>query len=117
MDLGHSHPMMNASNLIGLSGASGTPPPSGGQPNIHPGCIPSTGRIGGQVMPQNLAFGGGNGAAMQVQGNGGGVMQQQQQQNYMASNMTNGAMSNSNSLKFNNHGSLQQQPQAYMHHN
>lgn len=129
MDLGGGHSMMNTSNLIGLSnsvvGASGTPPPgSVNQPNIHPGCIPSTGRMnsgnGGAAggvflnnMPQNLTFSA-NGA------NGGQqnfMVQQQQQAQYGASNMTNGgAMSNSNSLKFNNNnGSLHQQ--TYMHHN
>lgn len=118
MDLGHS--MMNATNLIGLS-TSGTPPPSGNPPNIHPGCILSTGRInsGQAQMPQNLVFAG-NG--VQPTANGAGGQQQQQQQNFMAGNMTNGgAMSNSNNMKFNNHqpplGSLQHQQQTYMHHN
>lgn len=115
MDLGHS--MMNATNLIGLS-TSGTPPPSGNPPNIHPGCILSTGRInsGQAQMPQNLVFAG-NGVQPTANGAGG-----QQQQNFMAGNMTNGgAMSNSNNMKFNNHqpplGSLQHQQQTYMHHN
>lgn len=130
MDLGGGHSMMNTSNLIGLSnsvvGASGTPPPgSVNQPNIHPGCIPSTGRMnsgnGGAAggvflnnMPQNLTFSanGANGGQQNFM-----VQQQQQQAQYGASNMTNGgAMSNSNSLKFNsNNGSLHQQ--TYMHHN
>lgn len=119
MDLGHS--MMNATNLIGLS-TSGTPPPSGNPPNIHPGCILSTGRInsGQAQMPQNLVFAG-NGVQPSANG-AGGQQQQQQQQNFMAGNMTNGgAMSNSNNMKFNNHqpplGSLQHQQQTYMHHN
>lgn len=112
MDLG-GHPMMNAGGMMG------TPPPTGNQPNIHPGCIPSTGRInsggGVQQMPQNLAFNN-NGQA-----NGGNAGQNHFMGNNNNNNMTNGAgggvMSNKYNSNQNNHqghGSLQQQ---YMHHN
>ena len=107
MDMGGGHSMINATNaMMGMStGGTGTPPPTGQQPNIHPGCIPSTGRMNnGQAMAQNLTFVG-NGVPM----NG---------QNFMATatNMTNGGdLSNMNGggMKFTN----QPQQQQYMHHN
>lgn len=146
MDLGQS--MMNA-NLMGLSNATGTPPPpsvSLNQPNIHPGCIPSTGRInsgaaatGGANNNSNNVFSGAMPVAQNLSfsangGNQGFIVQQQQQaMNYGANNMTNGGGgggSGSGGMKFNSqqHGSLQQQQgivnhghmqqqQTYMHHN
>lgn len=121
MDLGHN--MMNPTNLMGMGGgSSGTPPPSVNQPNIHPGCIPSTGRMNssGQVMPQNLAFtgNGGAGAGNGTGGGGGGALHQHQQ-----TFMTNGGVmkyNNNNNSHHQGMGSLPQQQQSqqtYMHHN